>query len=410
MQANSPKVDTLNDSLLVTCKVIATLSGASALSFFITNDGSGFLGNLGYLLSLGCLLAGAVLTWPLLLTVLLRGNAPTWSKFAFWLVTPVILVLLARLLVSITDDWQQERIEAQREAVESAVVADDIATFDRAFATCGDDCREKSLGDETYGAAYWLFRASAKQSKNVARHLLGPAYKVRAADASSHYQFRATLCDGREVEVANAMTAAVANNDRSMLDLLLPSTDNDANRQAMWLAAKLDRLELMQRMHATGVRLDWGGELYDENETLVVAAASGAALRVARWLLEDQSIPAQSFNPHYPRGHSVLWTFWRGMRETGDLRNPQKRSQAKAFVQLLLQHGSEIDEKFDYDEPSALSEAARVSDRPWANLLIELGADPGRLSVERRAELKTLLDSQAEPYTPPEKPEQSCRS
>jgi hypothetical protein len=105
----------------------------------------------------------------------------------------------------------------------------------------------------------------------------------------SHFGTRSYhTCEGLYLPSLNSLEFSIVRGDPAGMELLLPASEERWLRKAAWLAARFDRLELLQRLLEAGVPLSLRGEILDENRTLLNAAASGAALSVGAWLLEEQ--------------------------------------------------------------------------------------------------------------------------
>jgi hypothetical protein len=365
---------------------ISGLSMAAALLLFMTDDGQGFLPHFGRVLAVGALGAGVLISWPLNLILLWRvPTAPPWLKPLLWVQTPAVLVMAAMAVSSGAESRREQGIYELRRAILEAIAADDPSGFDAAVAACDAACRS-----DAHSPHGWLRAAANKGSLKVATHLLA-AHHIE--DTTNHWDYRTERsCSGRTLSASQPLELAVLRNHRPMVDLLLPTATDYAKRRAMWMAAELDRLALMQHMNRAGVSLQWRGQIVDGNETLVVAAASGAAVRVARWLLEEHDFPAPANRlgpgpaPHPgARALRELLTYER------NLDDPEAWSRARAFITVLIEHGGDIDERWSDAEVSALDEAVRVSDRQRADLLLSLGARVTLLKPERQDALRQLL-------------------
>lgn len=360
------------------------LSAGVALFFFAIEDGSGFLAGIGYYLGGLALAAGVLLIWPINGVLLRRRQPPRWVKVVFWLQTPAVLVMLGMAVSHGLDVLRDQRRDARSNAVLQAVQDDDVVAFDAAAAACDADCRQ--LDNAPAG---WLYRAADAGSLKVAARLLAPPHGAPDTPYSGQLH-SANTCDDRSLNLSVPLEAAVMRNHRAMIDLLLRTASDDDRRRAMWLAAELDRLALVQHMHQAGVSLQWRGRVLDENDTLLVAAAEGAALRVGHWLLASQGFsaraPANGPDP-YP-GTEPLQALFSHER---DFDNPEVLARTRAFAQLLLAHGAEIDQRWSDQERSALDEAVRVNDRAWIGLLLDLGANRLLLPAERQVQLAALL-------------------
>ncbi|NHB94385.1 ankyrin repeat domain-containing protein [Photorhabdus cinerea] len=137
----------------------------------------------------------------------------------------------------------------------------------------------------------------------------------------------------------------------------------------------------------------------DENETLLVAAASGAATNVGRWLIETQGFPVEHIknnDPYYSHyGRSPLQALMRFMGETGSPRT-------KSFSMLLKKHGINLD-ALDQNKKTPLQEAISDQRNDIARLLIEAGANTALLNKDEQQALKILLAEKNNEYLIEEK-------
>jgi hypothetical protein len=176
-------------------------------------------------------------------------------------------------------------------------------------------------------------------------------------------------------------------NDTTLISLLFAVTGPSGRREAMWIAARLDRLAIVQRFHAAGVPLTYRGRTLDENQTLVHAAAEGRAERVARWLIDDRGFPAGAStggtDPYRAVAPLIV-----ALERTGPETSIER---TRAFVRLLVDRGADVDVPWDETEPSALAEMIRRADREQVLLLLDAGASRTRLSAERLKQLEALL-------------------
>jgi hypothetical protein len=377
--------------LRVLCLVVPGLTVLVAALLALTNSNGGFLPNLGRAIALMVLASGNSASWRLNLLYLWRQRGPRWLVVVTIIQTIPVLFVGAMLFEHFSSRRTFAQMRSQVDAVQAAIGADDVPGFERARALCRDLCLE-SLG----GQDGLLMFAADTGALRVAMHLLkspapSPDTARRAAERSVM-----SCDDGQAIFLRHALSVSVARNNAAMLDLLLPSSGPDARRDAMWTAARLDRLAMMQRMVRAGVPINYRGQILDENSTLVVAAAEGAAVRVARWLIDEHRMPVNAVvnGPDPYTGVSPLRVLLSAERAA--LAAPR----TAAFLQLLVAHGADINARWDAETPSALDEMVRRRNRPGVALLIGAGVDQARLTDARRDELRTLL---AETEVPPDR-------
>lgn len=281
------------------------------------------------------------------------------------------------------DNWQDHRGSQQRSAIWNAVRADDTDALSAALRACGAVCRDGTTPESL------LMDAAEAGAHRVASHLITQGATVGAGLTSPSRSLR--TCEGRYLPSLSTLSVAIARRDDALVAMLLPISDTAARREAMWTAASLDRLDAVQALAAHGVPLSLRGRVLDENDTLLVAAASGAASTVGQWLIDTQGLPVDAIEngpDPYP-GTAPITALFDFMRDTQSPR-------AAAFLRLLRTHGANLDAP-RRDGVTVLQEAVRLDRKPVAALLVEAGADPARLLAAERARLTELLASPDEP-------------
>jgi ankyrin repeat protein len=201
---------------------------------------------------------------------------------------------------------------------------------------------------------------------------------------------------------ANALELAVALNDPGMLALLLPVSDESARRSALWRAAELNQLKLVQFLVQAGVPLSIRGDILDQNNTLLVAAASGGALDVGRWLIDSRHFPVNALvdGPDPYEGEAPLHALFRFMMDV------HKSPRTPLFLRMLVEHGVDINASFD-SAGTLLQEAVRIGDKDIARQLLDAGARKSLLDPARQAALAALLAKPDErDYSP--QPREGC--
>jgi hypothetical protein len=132
------------------------------------------------------------------------------------------------------------------------------------------------------------------------------------------------------------------------------------------------------------------GEILDENVTLMNAAASGAALKVAAWLLKEKGFAADGDPDGRDRhaGETPLMSLVRFAQESPD--SPRLRP----FLALLLAHGAAIDRVSPRTRTTPLQGAISLRALAAAEALIAAGASLQLLTEEEREALETLRREQ----------------
>ncbi|WP_333672576.1 hypothetical protein [Elioraea tepidiphila] len=273
---------------------------------------------------------------------------------------------------------RDSRLADRRGAVYAAVERNDPVAIAQGFERCGADCadeRDRLL----------LFAAEARAHRAIAALLaLGarPASDSRAARGLR-------TCEGLYLPLLTALEISVARDDAEGVALLLPEADARARRRAAWIAAQLDRLELLQRLLDADVPLTLSGNILDENATLLNAAASGAALRVASWLLA-----AHGFDPNgLPqgsgggRGETPLASL---VRYASDVPDSERFA---PFLRLLLARGAEMERISPATGKTALQLAVDVYALSAYEALVGAGASEAVLTPAERARLAQMRAS-----------------
>lgn len=302
------------------------------------------------------------------------------------------------------DGFLESRASSQNASLYKAIETDNIPALQKALPKCGERCQEFFSFQRT------LMVASLHGSHQAARYLLehGASALKQSSGAHNFYNARTSLytCEGRYLASLGTLDLAVANHDMEMLALLWPASDDRTRSRSLWTAAELDRLDMVQLMaglHSPPDSIGAGTpqvfqpdadtllpltrESYgDRHETLLRAAASGAALDVGRWLLETRPVPLPA--TEIQRALTDLLAF------ALDVDTPR----SVTFARLLLQHGADIQSATLQDEP-ALERAVRYRSNAVASLLLELGADPAGLSKQDADQLSNLLLEPDRPRT-----------
>jgi hypothetical protein len=363
------------------CIAVPGLALVAAAIFAAGDNGGGFLPHLGRSIALAILAGGVAISWCLNLLYLWHARGPRWLMLVTAVQTLPVLLVAWQFGGFLLNQGKDSRARDQIAAIRTAIGVDDVAAFDRAVNACGDRCLQFIDGHDGM-----LFLAADTGAITVATRIVS----TRLPDhryTYGHAENSVRTCDGDPVYMHSALAAAVARNNSAMLDLVLPASDSAARREAIWLAARLDRFAMLQRLAAAGVPITVRGQILDENSTLLIAAAEGAAVRMGRWLIEVHHMPVNAIltGPDPYKGSSPVRIVMSGGRD-GDA-----PARIASFLQLLVSHGADIDARWDDDEPSALTEMIRRRDRQGAELLLTAGASKAKLSAERRVQLDSLL-------------------
>lgn len=352
--------------LLLTLSAIAFAGGAVFGVLLIASPSQGgFFPDLG--LALGLLAIGA----GVLLSCLCNVVAWGLGARSRWIGGMILVQALPALLfagwlgVQIWDAFQSNRAGDQRSRIHAAIATDDPAAFDAARAQCGTRCRNRASLSED------LLTATDSDAIQIARHLIETGTRMDSAD---WYGSRLDLhtCEGSYLSRLLGLSVAVARGDPAMVALLLPVSDDRSKDEAILTAARLDRMEMIRMLHAAEI---W---LPEQENSLLVAAASGAALEVGSWLIRDRPVPI---------GHDEVTRAMEALYRFMEVTSTQR---SLSFARLLTAQGADVDAPFR-DEPSFLAEAVRTGRAHPARVLIAAGADPSRLPADRRATLDILL-------------------
>ena len=366
------------------------IAGGLALS----NDGGGFIPNLGAALALYVLAAGVVVSWLLNLLYLQQARGPRWLVAVTGAQTLPVLFVAWSSAATLLERRRSITFNAQASAVRRAIALDDTTAFTAAMTACAPRCQARLGG----AAVLRALAADAGSRRIMARLLRSPSPETSGVeDAFPAGSTVIPVCSQDDIQASAALAIAVARNDRAMVDLLLPTATTAERREAIWVAAQLDRLALLQHLAAAGAPLAVRGRVLDENVTLLHAAAEGAAVRVGRWLIEAQRMPVDAIpdGPDPYPGVSPIRTL---------LSAAQYRTAPAStaeFLALLAQHGANVNARWDPADPgSALTQMVRRNDATGARLLIAAGATRASLSAPDDSVLTTLLAEPARDITP----------
>lgn len=285
------------------------------------------------------------------------------------------LYLSALLVNELFEMYVEDRASEQQAAIRQAIARDDLGAYTQANNACTDLCRAM------FSPEAHLLEAARSRAYTVAQSLLSQGVKVSAGLTVASTELR--TCEGHYLSSISSLAMAVANNDEKMLRLLLPASDDKAHKDALWTAAELDRLALLKIMERAGLSLTIRGKTLDSNNTLLVAAASGAALHTGRWLI-DRGMPLHALRAPDPYpGQSPFSALMEFATQTDSPRTAP-------FLQLLIQHGANINEP-NTSGLSWLQEAIRIEHKRIASLLVEANASRDGLTPEQLVKLDHLM-------------------
>lgn len=367
--------------------LVAVASLALGFSLVLAEDHGGMFP--GMAAALGWLLLAAANLLVLVLNLLywrLYG-APRWLRIVIAVQLIPATVTLVLLCMQLYGNWQDGRAGDQRQALFHVIQSDQAARLAAAQQGCGKRCSALYLRNAQ------LLDAAQVGALKVAQVLVGQHAVVSSRLGQETVDLR--TCEGNYLPGLDALEVAVARHDAAMVDLLFPVSDDGARRSALWLAAQLDHLDLVQSLAAKGVPLTIRGPVLAQNDTLLVAAASGAALGVGKWLIETRHMPVDAIGDGpdpYP-GTAPLRALMAFQSQVPD--SPR----IAPFLAMLVAHGADIDAR-DSRGKTALQNAIQEQDERAAQLLLGAGAQAALLSADEKTALDKLLARPDEPHYP----------
>lgn len=370
---------------LIVLVALAALALGGALVLLESHGGMfpGLAMALGWLV----LAAGNLLVLVLNLLYWRLYGAPRWLRAVVAAQALPAVATLVLAGVQLFGGWQDGRASDQRQAIYQAIRADDAQRLLAAQHDCDERCAALYLADAQ------LLDAADVGAQTVASTLVG-----QHASVSSHMGREAMdlrTCEGSLLPGLNALSVAVARHDLAMVDILFPVSDKGARQEAMWLAAQLDHLDLVQDLAAKGVSLSVRGPVLAQNDTLLVAAARGAALTVGKWLIETRHMPVDAIvdGPDPYPGTAPVQALMSYASEVPD--SPR----IAPFLAMLAEHGAYIDARNSRGE-TPLEGAVKSHEQRSAKLLLDAGAQAGLLSAREKTALHELLAQPEEPRQP----------
>lgn len=344
------------------------------VGLMLSTGGGGFFPDLGKVLGLLLMAAGNLLSWLLNLVCWFWARQ-RWLGIVLAVQSLPAIIFAGWLAILVMNEFQEERASTQRAAIYHAIETDDLPALQQAQQRCGKRC------GESVSLPRKLVHASVHGAHGAARRLLeqGATPYRTGSGAPAYYDAHTDLytCEGSYLVSLNAVEIAVARQDMALLEILWPASDTLARSKALWRAAQLDRLEMVRWMTEADVplvRKSYRGT----TESLLRAAASGAAAQVGAWLLETRpaAIPPKELQA--------------SMMELVSFMENTHTPRSIEFGRLLLRHGADIDSAGRNDE-TPLERAIRYRSRSMAAQLLELGAQPAMLSDDGATALNALM-------------------
>lgn len=367
--------------------LVALVSLVIGVPLILEPDTGGFLSGIGVVLGLVCLAAGNLLVLILNLAFRYFYGAPRWLRVLIRIQFVPAAVSLAVLAAQLFEHWQENRADAQHLALYQAIKSDEPGRLAQAQRECDERC------SANYSLNAQLLDAADARARNVAATLIREHAMVSTKLGQATSSLR--TCEGESLIDLNALDIAVARHDTAMIEELFPVSDKGARRRALWLAARLDHLDLVRLFAAKGVPLTIRGPVLNENDTLLVAAARGAALNVGKWLIDTQHMPVDAirFGPDAYPGTAPLQALLEFQYAVPD--SPR----IEPFLHMLLAHGAHLDVP-DSDGRTPLQEAIRVKDKRLVQLLLGAGASKTSLTADEQKSLAGVLAQPDEPVYP----------
>lgn len=378
-------------TLIVLVALVTVVIGAPLI---FEPDTGGFLSGAGVALGLIVLGAGNLLVLILNLAFQRFYGAPRWLRVLIYVQLIPAGASLVLLATQIYGNWQESQAADQHLALSNAIKSDDVGAFAKAQQQCDKRC------SDGYSRNVQLLDAANARAEKVAAALIGQHAVISSKLGRATLSLR--TCEGDTLSDLDALSVAVARHDAPLVDTLFPASDQGARRRAMWLAARLDRLDLVQALAAKGVPLNLRGPVLNENDTLLVAAASGAALEVGKWLIETQSMPVDAIQQG-PDPYPGLAPLRALMLFQSSVPNSPRIG---PFLRMLAAHGAHLDEPGPNGR-TPMQDAIADGDKRAAQLLLGAGAGRASLSEADQKALSALLARPDGPTHPP-KPTPGC--
>ncbi|WP_157648802.1 hypothetical protein [Burkholderia ubonensis] len=315
-----------------------------------------------------------------------NGASPS---FRYVVMVHSLFALLSAIpfIEQISDQLIQSSIDAKIAQVDKAIQADDIRQFKVAREACDNAC----WGND---ALNWeLLKAARYDALHVATELIRMSAKVDDKLKDSDL----TTCEGLILEEGSALTLAVAHDNAAMVKVLLPASDANNRRQALWTAARLDRLDLVLLLTQAGVPLDMDiyGNIRDGDNSILVAAAQGAAVHVAQWLIEthrmsvnaDATMSLGTLDRDRMTPLEGLYTFVMGV---GALPRTYQ------FLDMLVKHGANLQIN-NGESDLRLTDAVDRELKDDALFFLAVGAKIDPQDTPRQQALDKLLSGKGKP-------------
>ncbi|SDV51133.1 hypothetical protein SAMN05216551_11554 [Chitinasiproducens palmae] len=337
----------------------------------------GFFPGLGAALGMQALGAGNCLSFFLNAVCWGSGFRPRWLRLLLLIQAVPALFYAGWAVSALWTGGLEQSAYAQRRAIEDAIGKDDLPALLRAREACSKRCQALSNQHDDLLVATWA------SSHHVATYLVGRGARV---SVGNWYPSQTDLrtCEGSYIPNPMPLSVAVAKRDMDMMRLLLPVSDAYARSEALQLAARLDRLDLVTFLSSNGIPLQRGGP-GQRGDHLLVAAASGAAMHVGKWLLTAQPVAIE--HAEMQKATEALYAFMDNVQVARSL----------DFARMLKANGADFNAAFR-GEPSFLDEAIRTKRKDIAQVLLAVGVDSSRLSPARVAALSELLHEPDKPF------------
>jgi hypothetical protein len=377
--------------LIYGASFIALLMLAVGMWGLFANQGAGgFFPGMGKALAVAVILALNLILLILTAFYWIRYGAPVWLK-AFICVQAVAAAWTVWVVgIYAFQQMRQDSVDALHAKIVEAIRTDDVARWQKL--SHGKEPDQYSLDE------YLLAAAESSAHQSIAALI---AIGARPSTSLSAVRQTAYTCRGDFLINLGALDMAVARQDYRAIDLMIEVADEGIVQSAVWLAARLDRLAVVKHFVARGVDIRAiRGEILQENESLVVAAASGAAVTTTGWLLKEYALPVNAMpnGPDSYRGQAPLHAL---VRFADDVYAPE---QTKAMLMLLVKHGASL-EALDFAGYTPLRRAIERKHRELAEMLLAAGADRNSLNA---ADQLALIETLRAPLREPDEPKPYC--
>jgi hypothetical protein len=370
---------------------VALLMLAVGMWGLFSNHGAGgFFPGLGKALAVAVLLALNLLLLVLTVVYWVRFGAPVWLKACISLQAVAAAWTLWVVGAYAFQQVRQNGVDALHAQIVEAIRIDDVARWQKL---------SRRVEPDQYALDGYLLEAAESSAHRSMVALI--AMGARPSASLSAVRQTVYTCRGDVLINLSALDMAVARQDYHTIDLLIEVAHESIVQSAVWLAARLDRLAVVQHFVARGMDIRAvRGEILQENESLLVAAASGAAVATAEWLLKEYALPVNAMpsGPDAYRGQAPIHAL---VRFADDVYAPE---QTKAMLMLLVKHGASL-EALDFAGYTPLRRAIERKHRELAEILLAAGADRNSLNA---ADQLALIETLRAPLREPDEPKPYC--